>query len=259
MPYLVPLVVGACLARRWAVLRECLRGVSPVLAVVIALLLFVGSHVVTGRFQSHYLVPAVCAFLPIVAIGVGRLGAVLSTRRLAKIGLGATLLWPLLVVPLRERSRASGGALPIERIREVAGFVAHHSRATDRVLALEALYVAVEANRMALPGLSMGRYSYWDMGTQEATALNVVNQEILTKHLACRDAPVVILTEGDWQMLETAGVFSKTPADADRVRDALLREYRLALVRDDFGHRGGRLFVYLAQDVTGGHHPTGAR
>ncbi|NIP27261.1 MAG: hypothetical protein GWO38_26480, partial [Phycisphaerae bacterium] len=48
----------------------------------------------------------------------------------------------------------SGGKAPIEEIQEVAIFVAEKTAAEDRIFAMEALWVVVEAERRTLPNMT---------------------------------------------------------------------------------------------------------
>ena len=219
-----------------------LRRNSPVLAVGIGLSLFIIVHLGTGGWYTEYCAPAVMSFLPIIAILFSKLYPL--QRSVASRIVLECMLVGCVVSPLGSHDiqhiDLSGGALPLEEIREVSKFIAQHSSASDKVFALEALWTAIESDRSVLPGMTMAQFSYQEVSREEAARRKLVNGDIALEYIKGCLAKVVVLTDGDWLM------FKRTGYDA-AIRRALLSRYELALTRAAFGQQSTSVYVYLCR------------
>jgi hypothetical protein len=133
---------------------------------------------------------------------------------------------------------ASSGKPPLEEIRQVAEFVSQHSAPSDRILVLEALWVAIESDRSVLPGMTMAQFSYQEVDRAVANDLRVVNDDILLEYINNRAAAVIVLTDVDWHVLARSG-------NAGLLVHALDEQYELALTAQHFGQTAEDVYVYL--------------
>ncbi|MBI4231541.1 MAG: hypothetical protein HY608_11960 [Planctomycetes bacterium] len=192
------------------------------------------------RIEEH-LVPVLFALLPLLA------GAYVSLSR------GASFLRPLLaasavVVPLSGGwgfLDRSGARTPLEEVSDAASRVRNLTARGDEILALEALVVAVEAERPVPPGLSMGPFSYQDVVDADAVRRHVVNRVGFLDLLRSRRPKAVLLTGQDWRLLERQGVSSVRAAEAGEVRAVLDEGYVEAFSMDAFGQFSTRLTGYV--------------
>lgn len=211
-------------------------------AVGLGLVLFASSHLVNGLWESEYLIPAASGLLPIIAIGIGRL-PVSASRATRAIVWGAATLLPAALV-LGEGTQYldwSGGQTALAEVGQVAASLRANSAPGDRVLVLEGLGAVFEADRQALPGLSLAEFSLQNFDTVTAEQYRVVNMDMLVNAVTRKAARLVVLTERDW------GVMDVMPAGQAPFRRALDERYdRIATFRD-FGQFNSVLQVYSAR------------
>ncbi len=220
-----------------ATVRAILRRYAPALALTIGLIFFAASHLVNGVFYDEYLVPAITLALPMVAVLLSKVyqisGAVGRFAALAIWG-AALILAPIrlgnLFVDL------SGGRLPIDEVKEVAAFVAEHTAPDDEVFVLQALWVALEAQRPALPGMTLAQFSYQGMSTEAANQHKVVNFDMLLSYIENEAAKIVIFTDLDWRLF-----WEDRP---QILGTALVSRYDLVFERDHFGQSVEKVYVY---------------
>ena len=215
----------------------------PVWVFGAGLALFAVSHFAAGGFYLDYFVPAIVAFLPLLSIAIAKVLSSFSGRTWRRSFLEFAFIGTLVFAWARgdlTSLRQCGEVSQVEGIRRISSFVARNSSPQDRIIALEALWIAVESNRVALPGLAMSEFSYQRMGTPEAKALQLVNGDILLDYIVTQRARVIALTEFDWLMLGETGY-------DDRVREALERNYELKRTRLEFGQWCNRLDVYVSR------------
>jgi len=93
------------------------------------------------------------------------------------------------------------GNPPIRTLQEIANVVNQYDP-SGSIFALEGLYVAVEANRNVLPGLSMAQFSVLDLGTKEVSEIHLVNPEMVADLLKSSNTKLLILTEREIDGLE---------------------------------------------------------
>ncbi len=222
--------------------RRPARRLGLPLLMLLSLGLFAVSHLITGEWHLEYMVPAVAAAMPLLAIGVargweqagGRQMRVLWASLLA-VTLGAALIqnFPLHLV-------LNPANAPVEVIRAAARVVADNSAPDDRLLAIEALTVAVEAHRDVLPGLALSYTSVQQVTTAEALALHIVSPDMVAAALEQHVAKLVLLTPGDRRQLAALGV------DA-RIQAALDAQYRPLATLGEFGQYFETITIYVCR------------
>ena len=220
--------------------RRFVRGNLAILVVTIGLALFAASHLANGLWATEYLIPAVVTGMPIAAILLSKLYAEQPPdSRIFLQGICVAVFLLLLTSESTQHFDLTG-ELPLQEIDQVAAFVAQRSQPTDRVLVLQALWVAVDANRPVLPGMTLAQFSFQNADdTQTAERLHVVNYAMLLEDINRGAARIVVLTQGDWNMLSGAD-----PPNAAALQQALAQRYRLALTVPQFGQYAQNVFVY---------------
>lgn len=225
-----------------AMIRPYLYQNPPLLVTGIGLVLFSISHLGTGGWYIEYFAPAVMVFLPIIAIIFSKICALQKSSSSVFL-LQGMLIFTLLMTPLRHGMQhidLSGGVMPLEEIREVSTYISKHSSSSDRLFALEALWIAIESDRSVLPGMTMAQFSYQNVNGKEAEKLKLVNGKIALEYINDCAATVVVLIDGDWQM------FKRTGYD-DLILQALASRYELVLTKEAFGQRSDNVYVYLCR------------
>ena len=129
--------------------RTKVARITPLSIFTIGLILFSASHLITGGWHIEYFAPAMMGFLTLIAIAFAKVYTPRQLAILAIIVLPASRAMPFIDI--------SGGTLPVEEIREVSEYISEHSVATDKILALEALWIVAESNRQALDGMTMAQ------------------------------------------------------------------------------------------------------
>jgi hypothetical protein len=196
---------------------------------------------VNGLWSAEYLVPAITAFLPIVAIGQSRVHDALDKQ--ARVFWQGVLLAVLILLPLTESIQhvdITGRRLPLAEVDDIAAFIGQHTQSTDKVLALEALSAVVNANRSVLPGLSLAQFSAQLMDTPTAQRLHVVNAAMLADAVSQKQTKVIVLTERDFGLLDSMDL-----ASTNVLRRALDQSYDLAMTVQLFGQYARPVYVYL--------------
>lgn len=132
----------------------------------------------------------------------------------------------------------SGGMLPIEEVQDVAKVVGEYTDHGDKVFALEALPVVVEAELQILPGMNLAHFSLQDVDRERAERLNVVNIWMLLEYLEKGSPKVVLLTEYDRQLIYQT-------AELGAFRNVLGANYHQVYELQQFGQRAQQLRVYV--------------
>jgi hypothetical protein len=245
----VSLAAAMLLDRRLrAELARAARRSGAVVTVGLGLTLYVAVHVFVAGCLPEYLVPAILSSFPLLAVSfawaLGRAGG--SAAGPTRFGPGPAVCWiglaaAVVLHPLRYTAAQvdlSGGELPVEEVRELAGLIAAESGEADQVLALEALSAVAESGRAVLPGLTMAQFSLQDVTTDEAERLGIVNPEMVLSYLREGAARIVVLTDYDWQVLERTGC-------REQVQEALVSGYLLVHEREEFGQRESGVQLYV--------------
>ncbi len=217
------------------------RDPRPLAAASVGLVLFAASHLVNGLWESEYLIPAASGLLPIIGVGIGRLPSS-APRRTRYVICGSALLL-LVALVLNEGTRYldwSGGQPALGDIDQVAEYIQANSQPGDRILALEALGAAFEANRRVLPGLTLAQFSLQNLDTTTAEQFRVVNTDMLVNAVTHKTARLVVLTERDW------GVLDVMPEGRESFRRALEACYNRAATYYNFGQFESTLEIYTA-------------
>lgn len=206
-----------------------------------ALLLFAASHLVNGLWETEYLVPAVVAFLPILAIVLGDMYGELG--RQPRIFAQGILAATLLLLPLSESIQHidyTGRRLPLAEIDQVANFIAQNSTPTDQVLALEAFAAVIDANRPALPGATLAQFSLQLMDVPDSQRFHVVNTAMIAEAAGQGKPSVIVLTDRDWGLIR-----STNTTDSMALQNALDQKYRVGMTLPLFGEFSDVVTVYL--------------
>ena len=141
----------------------------PMVIYALGLGLFAGSHLGNGLWDTEYLVPAITGLLPLLGILLSEVyDWVEPAARMLGQGIFLAVLCLLLLTESIQHVDFTGRQLPLAEIDTLATFVAQNSQPTDKVLTLEALGVAVNAQRTVLPGLTLGQFSAQLMDTPTA-------------------------------------------------------------------------------------------
>jgi hypothetical protein len=223
-------------------LRAWQRHPAPLYVVTLGLVLFAAVHLVNGLWVTEYMVPAVVAFLPILAILLSQVYAGLEKQ--SQVFFQGTLLTALFLLMLTESIAhidVTGRQLPLAEEDQAATFVAQHSQPTDPVLVLEALPVVLDADRSVVPGMTLAQFSLQSLDAATARQLHVVNPEMVLDMVNQSTAKIVIITDGDWDRLS-----GMDPVRANALRNALAQQYHLGLTVPRFGQFARNAFIYLS-------------
>jgi len=216
---------------------------SPILVSALGLSLFAAAHLANGLWVTEYLVPAATSFLPILAIVLSSIYGELENQ--SHILVQGTLVAALLLLPLTESTQhidLSGRRLPLAELDQVAAFVDQNTQPADKVLALEALNVVVDANRSTLPGMALAQFSVQNLDSATAQQLHVVNYELVADAIDRKAARLVILTDADWQRL-----VGSNPSAAENLQRLLDQNYREAQSMTRFGQFSQTIRVYVSR------------
>lgn len=219
------------------------RDPAPLLVATVGLILFGASHLANGIWEIEYLAPALIAFLPILAIALSRF--YVETESASRAWVPVALIAVIILLPLGESTQhtdLTGGLPPLAEIDQVADFVDQNSQPTDKVLTLESLYVAVDANRAVLPGFTLAQFSLQDVDTATAQQLHVVNYELVSDAIKQKAARILVLTDGDLGRL-TGG----DSPDSGDLQFALDQNYYEAETVTDFGQFDETVHIYLSR------------
>ena len=221
--------------------REWWRDRVELVALVTGLILFAGSHLVNGIWDVEYLVPSLCAVIPLLGIALGQFYA--ETESASRAFVQGGLIAVLLLLPLGESTQhtdLSGNRLPIAKLDRVAEVIAQNSRPGDKVLALEGLAFVLDAGRSVLPGMTLAQFSLQQMDTANAQRLHVVNVEMVAQAISQKAARVLVLTDTD-----LAALAADDPTGSESLRQAIAQNYRQVFVMTGFGEHAENVFVYV--------------
>jgi hypothetical protein len=212
------------------------------IALLSGLCLFVLPNLASGGFGAEYFVPLIFLSFPIAGIACSKLSD--AAGRIPRIALQTALLSALALGLLRGGYpflEFSGGRTPVGKIREAAAVVSGNTAPGDSIFAMEALWVAVESGRPAVPNAAMAQFSYLQADTRTAERLHLMNGEIICRYFSGRVPKMVVLTDVDWGILRTAPEY-------ECIADSLARNYRLVGSEDGFGQHDSHLDLYLRRE-----------
>lgn len=207
---------------------------------IVGLGFFGASNLVAGEWFFEYEIPVLGSLLPLLSIATARLLALQRDNYLAKCVVGIAFVTMLSLSLIRNGTNGlswCGDQSPLQGIKSISSFVAHNSEPTDKIIALEALWVAVDSGRLTLPGLTMAQVSYQTMEKRQAETLHLVTGEILLDYISNKKAKIIVLTDVDRQMFESTGY-------DERIHEMLEKNYQLKRMRYDFGQKCNTVYVY---------------
>ena len=222
-------------------LRRAARQRPALLAGSAGLALSALAHFLTGGWHAEYFVPAIVASFPLMATSSAQVYQERSTGAHYGWLLVALYVAVFALYPFEGLTRfvdLSGNERPIQEVQTVASYITQHTAPSDAIMTLEALWVAVEAERAVLPGMTLAHFSYVNGETKAVRRLNLVNADIVVDYLVTQAPSVVVLTEYDCRIFRLSG-------SAERIQSALDSHYELIFTEDEFGQRAGPVFVYL--------------
>jgi len=251
--YLVLMSLSGFFGLREQWTRRLIGRHSGLIPVVVGLALFASSHLIAGGWYLDYLIPAVIPFVLILGIFIGKLyDEQLQGSRVRYFSQGL-LLGLLLLIPLANRIshiNGSGKQAAMAKIIEVSEFLRRNTAPRDKIIALEALWVAVESQRDVLPGLTMAQFSYQDLSTEKCRELHLVNYDILREYVKNQDAKAIVLTSRDFSILgREHGNFREPFTDvSNSIEAAIEGGYELARMQPHFGRRNNSVYIYLRRN-----------
>jgi hypothetical protein len=234
---LAVLILGVALAG-----RQRLHWLGTPGLMALSLGLFVVSHLTNGVLYPEYFVPAAAAAMPLLAMALVQVWNQARHRVTRVVLAGGTLLtlWVTLHPNYPAGLDLATTPYPVEAMRSLAQTVARSSQPADRVLALDATIVAVEARRALLPGYELSYFGLQALDELQAQALHVVTPERLLADLERQAAKIAILSEHDWSMLDALGAKAQVSA-------ALAENYAPIATQASFGQWDGDVTVYACR------------
>ncbi len=223
-------------------IRSCIQRIPGSLAGITAFLFFIFPHLATGGFHTEYFVPFLFGLFPL--IGIIYVEVYQQQNRYSKLMLQVFLLSTLVLGLLRGGLfywDISDGRLPVEEIKEVAIFVSNNTSPEDKIYALEALWVVLEANRQTMPNMTMAQFSFFTGNTNAANQLNLVNDQITLDYITNTIPKLVVLTDADWMILRRTASFNQ-------IVFALEENYELLLEKETFGQGEAGVKVYIRKE-----------
>jgi 4-amino-4-deoxy-L-arabinose transferase-like glycosyltransferase len=219
-----------------------LKNNATVLVTVIGLLMFVVPNLTSGFMFPEYFVPFIFMLYPIAGIFIEK--TILDRERYKTVIL-LVIVSATIIFGLTWRSASfidlSGGQLPIEEIKKISSVVAENTDPTDRVYALEALSVVFEADRYAMPNMSMAQFTFFNGDTTTADQLHLVNGQMTLSYFDNRTPKMILLTGFDWNTLRKIGEYEQIVASINK-------NYQLIYNEKNFGQNNSRIEVYLVRE-----------
>lgn len=198
-----------------------------------AVFVFLGIHFIGGGPMYEYYIPANLFFAALLLLFLFSFTSVPS-------GINFLILWSaraaltLVVLSLAYHGRFGEfnyeyyrGHPPIETVKQIAEFIDTYYP-DEEIITLEALYVAVEADRQIPDGLSMAQFSILNLPLSEAKSLRFTTREEFIDTIKSPNAKVLILTERELSLFQ-----SDMPEN-----------YELVLTVEDFGQKSVNAYVY---------------
>jgi hypothetical protein len=238
--YLVLAIVLLLMTR--GKVKQSIRRFPIPLIVLAGLLLFVLPNLISGTFLEEYFVPLIFTALPIMGIALIMLLARLSIPKkvILNIAFLFALVWEFIWGGYFFIDR-NNGITPIDAIKRVADVARENSEPQDQIFTLEALTVAVEADRPVPPNLAMASFSFSEADTKTANSLHLVNGELIADYFENGIPKVVVLTGQDWQIFRDSGIYEAISAPLER-------NYRLIFSEEGFGQHSDRVELYVSKN-----------
>lgn len=215
-----------------------LRKNKILLLLLISLMLFAVPNLVAGKLYSEYFVPLMFSLFPILGAGIVKIWP--KQTKISRIFLQVVLLSTFILGLLRGGSiyiDVSGGRLPVEEAKEIASLIEANSDTEDLILALEGLWIVVEADRHTLPGMAMAQFSYLDVESKEAARYLLINDEILLEMIHDKEPAFIVITDTDWELLKTSDNY-------DALKEQISANYSFIDSWDNFGQEQSVIELY---------------
>lgn len=213
-----------------------------ILLILVALMCFALPHFITGGFHMEYFASFIFCMFPIIGILYTEVDEQKQGYRKLWVE-GAMICALLLGLLLGGLSfvDTEGWRQPVAQVKAIAEVVSANSEPGDAIFAMEALWVAVEAERHTLPHMSMAQFSFTKADRETANSLKLINGQIILDYLDQKVPKIVVLTDLDWEIFEKTDEFEQITAALDEHYDLLLQE-------SDFGQSGEGVEVYLRRE-----------
>lgn len=240
---------------RTPTMRSRLRRRLDVVAFAIGIPVFVLLHASGGIFfTEEYLTPL---------IGVVLVGSVLillraiDAERVAGHHRAVRVLTALLAVGIvataltgghRDYLGRPGWRGSIAGLDPINRCIRANSTPSDEVLALYVEEVVLQTGRRAVPGASLGSFSYQDVPTSQARRLRILNAETLTRRLERRPPKILVFTPFDFNSLYRGGWFSDHLIDTTALNRTFLKYRpvcRARIERNVFNNLPIKVDVYV--------------
>lgn len=234
------LLWGVILALHLNRIYALIRHDMPLLLVTTASFLFIFPNLISDGFQPEYFVPILFVSFPILGIIFGKI--VSQQAKINKFLPGAMLLIVFgasLIQGWRSFIDVSGGSAPVQEIRQVAALIRENTAVNDRIFALEALWLAVESQRRVLPGMEMAQFSFYEMDTETANRLHLLNSEIAWNYIESGEPKIIILTDLDEDIFLDSTHSEEFFASLEKNYQLLYR------MKDEFGQRAEGVKIYM--------------
>lgn len=222
-------VISGCYYRN--IKQEKLR---LIFSAAISVFLFLSVHFVGSGPMYEYYIPATTFLMALIIwflfsfteIKSGINSFVLWTSRLALVAITIMLIYTGRFGSYNYEYYH--GKPPIETVREIA-MVVNRYYPEQPIFTMEALYVAIEAGREIVPGMSMAQFSVLDLDTKQAEKLHFINNEILMDILRSNNTSVLVLNE----------------READSLATIIQDDYVKVFEVDNFGQKSIKAFVFI--------------
>lgn len=225
-------------ALRTPTMRAWLRRRLDVVAFAVGIPVFVLLHESGGIFfTEEYLAPligvVVVGSVIVILRAAGELDAVDHER--ARRVLGGLLALGIVLTAVtgghRDYLGRPGWRGSIAGLDPINRCIRAHSTPDDEVLALYVEEVVLQTGRRAVPGVSLGSFSYQDVSTARARQLRILNSAELTRILERRPPKVLVFTPFDFNSIYRGGWFSDHLIDTTAINRTFLQYRPVCRVR----------------------------
>jgi hypothetical protein len=223
-------------------IKENIGRYFEIFLLVTGLSLFAIPNLTSGGFYSDYFVPLIFTMLPITGIVYTKI--IPKQGKYSRPVMVAALLSTMIVGSAYggyESIDVVSGLPPVEEIRSISSVIAEKTTRQDKVLALEAFWAVVDADRSAAPNMTMAQFSFYDVDAKTVERLRLVNGQTIAGYVENGIPKVVVLTDLDWDILKRTSQYAE-------IATSLKKNYRLILSRDSFGQRNNHVDVYIKNE-----------